>query len=348
MALTYVETYTTQAGSTGGDITSSSFSVAVDDWVTVMFATEDNAGAGTLSISNTGTAISWGSPFAITATDGNCKVAAWKGKATAAESITVTVLGNGVATVASAISCVVHTGAHQTDTVPSGNIFSGVGANDASQSITPTATGSCLWMVLGDWTASNALGPNGNCTTESSVSTGGYSTAIIRPTTQPRTDAAAFTIGEASDGDATETTAWIAFEVQAAPESKQYARPSADVTDGAWISNTNTAVDLYLFMDETPAADTDFIETGTSTTGLWAMSPITSVGAGTVIFRYRATGDASSNLVAYVGVGTAAGAFSAVGSWTEVAVATAIATFAHTVTGTFSDYTKLQFKLEST
>ena len=45
---------------------------------------------------------------------------------------------------------------------------------------------------------------------------------------------------------------------------------------------------------------------------------------------------------------TAAGAFSAVGSWTEVAVATAIATFAHTVTGTFSDYTKLQFKLEST
>jgi hypothetical protein len=44
----------------------------------------------------------------------------------------------------------------------------------------------------------------------------------------------------------------------------QFARPSADVTDGNWTNNAGNNVDLYSYIDETSANDTDYIQSETA------------------------------------------------------------------------------------
>jgi hypothetical protein len=217
MALTYAEYYKDSTTTTsGGDITSNSFSVAVGDVVCVVWAHGDDQNIGTITISNTGTAQTWNAISTQSGLGGNCYVRGWYAVATAAESITVSIDNSNTTSIASGLSCIVHTGAHATTPIPAGNIYGAQGGNDVSQAITPTSSGSCLWMWAADWQAKGALTPNANCTAESSSTiTNELSMALIRPTTQPRTDANAFTVGEAADGDG-ETTAWIAWEVQAA------------------------------------------------------------------------------------------------------------------------------------
>jgi hypothetical protein len=109
-----------------------------------------------------------------------------------------------------------HSGQHSTTPIPAGNIFHGIGGHNVTQSITPTSSGSCLWFFCGDWSATNSFTQIANCSQEQLVPGDGtdYSTELVRPTTQPRTDANAFTIGENETGG---KIAWIAFEVQAAP-----------------------------------------------------------------------------------------------------------------------------------
>lgn len=216
MALTWVEYFTTNdTGTAGGDVTSSSFSVAINDIITVLFLLEDN-NTNTLTFSQpTGTALSWTLIDDTGAgANSNARVAAWRAKATVAESITVSVAGNSAITYKSSLSVAVHTGANTVNPILSGSVTKGTGANDATQAILPTSPGSALWMGLADWQTAGALNPNANCTQESLHNASSYTGAIIRPTTQPRTDWTSFTIGEVSDATS-EKTAWLAFEVRA-------------------------------------------------------------------------------------------------------------------------------------
>ena len=214
MAITYTENDVNSGAAAVASITSGNLSVTVNDIITVMLITADNGSTGTISsISNvTGTALSWNVIF-ITNTASNCKVACWWAKATNTENTTVKVVWGG-GSVGAMLSCRVHTGAHQTNPIPSGNIFNGVGGHNVSQAITPTASGSALWMACGDWAATNTFAAISNCTLEATFNWATeYTGTIIRPTTQPRTDGLAFTIGET---DSAATVAWIAYEVQAA------------------------------------------------------------------------------------------------------------------------------------
>jgi hypothetical protein len=197
-------------------VTSPSLTLAVDDVVVAMYCIDDNFNAGTLTISNSGSALTWNS-IVLTNTAGNCKVRAWWAKLADATARTVTVTNTVSDSQTKRLHCIVHTGAHLTDPVPTGNVFSGVSTTDVSQSITPTATGSALWMLTGDWDATNTFAGRTDCTLEDNFHDAGQmSSALIRPTTQPRTDAAPFTIGETDTGG---QIAWLAFEVQATADA---------------------------------------------------------------------------------------------------------------------------------
>jgi hypothetical protein len=218
MALSYTLYTKGQAGGALATITSDTLTVATGDFIAVVGVYADNSQATAWTVSNTGTAITW-TKQAETNTAENCKVVLWTGTAGATPPTTVSVqTTSGSDTGGSKyLSVKVHTGQHATTPLPAGNIFSGVGGSDVSQSITPTSTGSALWFVCGDWNASNSFTAASGCTNGTVYHEGGHQTCVtVRPTTQPRTDTTAFSIGEEDTGG---KIAWIAFEVQAAASS---------------------------------------------------------------------------------------------------------------------------------
>lgn len=198
-------------------IVSGALTVLTGDYITVAFIGEDNNATTTFTVSNTNTAIVW-TQRAATNTGSNCKVVMWSGTAGATPPTTVTVTataGSNVTTTAKALLVCVHTGQHGTTPLPAGNIFSGTGGTDISQVITPTSSGSALWFVAGDWAQTNSYTVLANCSLVAAAFNrpGRYTAVAIQPTTQPRTNAVAFTIGET---DTAGTIAWIAWEVQSA------------------------------------------------------------------------------------------------------------------------------------
>lgn len=78
----------------------------------------------------------------------------------------------------------------------------------------------------------------------------------------------------------------------------QFARPDADITDGAWTPSTG--VDLYATIDETPASDADYISTNANSTAEVGLGTLATPAAGTQTFRLRAVGSAAKKLVARV------------------------------------------------
>jgi hypothetical protein len=209
-----------------GAVTTTSRTYNSGELVCVDYCAADNLGAGTLSISNSGTAQTW-NLIAVTNTGSNVKVAAWQCKMSVTQAMTITATGNGGGDIEGAIKVVVHTGQHATDPVPAGNVFSGTGGTDVSQAITPTSSGSCLYLVAGDWSATDTYAAIANCTLqEKHQNATDQTVALFEPITQPRPDTSAFTIGET---DTAGKIAWIAYEVQAAPEPS-----TINVTPGAW------------------------------------------------------------------------------------------------------------------
>jgi hypothetical protein len=219
MALTRVQSFNQQTTASTTN-TSGSTSTAVDDIVVVSYVSEDNAVSGSLSIANTGTALTW-NLIAQTNTNNNCKASAWWAKVATAGNITVTVTCAG--NQRSNLCVDVYTGAHQTTPVPAGNVFSGNTATSPSQSITPTATGSMIRMLVGDWNANNTFAAIANCTIDNTFHSAGFMTAVfVSPTTQPL-GTGAFTIGVTDTGA---QDVWIAYEIQAAAATNQTVTPS--------------------------------------------------------------------------------------------------------------------------
>lgn len=213
MALTYVKYWNTSTGVDGGDVTVSGISVATGDVVLALWVNAGYASGDALTVSSTGGLLSSWSNRATVAVADNCHAAAFFATAIGSGAITVTVASNGSFPKPGSLAVIVHTGAHATDPAPTGNVFSGSGATDVGQSITPTASGSCLWMICGDWAQTNSYVARTDNTIDNTHDVAGeYTSALIRPTTNPRTDANSFTIGET---DTSGSIAWVALEVQA-------------------------------------------------------------------------------------------------------------------------------------
>lgn len=230
MPITYsASTVTSPNGTwTDGNISSGAVAVTAGQLIAVLWASGNNAAGavGTLSISNTGSVgagLSWtaigqnSSPAGTSGTNG--KVAGWYAVAARNENITITVNNSGWQDAGKRMTTIVHSGAHATTPVPAGNVFIGESqVTSASRAITPSASGSALWMFANDYLASGAATAGASCSVEGSVTaaTGDYTAALIRPTTQPRTDAAAFTLSLSNTGA---TWTYLAFEVQSADGS---------------------------------------------------------------------------------------------------------------------------------
>lgn len=216
MALTYTIDFKGQAQGVSATITSNTLSVTTGDFIDVIAIYADNPNSTAWTVSNTGTAITW-TQQQETNTASNCKVVHWTGTAGATPPTTVSVQGTAGAAFdgSQALCTIVHTGQHATTPLPAGNLFSIASGTDRSQAITPTSAGSNLWMVVGDWAATNTFTAGSNCTLAVTTyhEAGQMTATVVRPTTQPRPDTSAFTLAEA---DTSGTVIGLAFEVQAA------------------------------------------------------------------------------------------------------------------------------------
>lgn len=239
MAITYTIDSKGQANGVSSAITSNTLTCATGDFITIMGIYADNAESTAWTVSNTGTAITW-TLQSQTNTGSNCKVVLWTGTAGATPPTTVTVtstagsLTNG----SKYITTICHTGAHATTPLPAGNIFTGTSTNNVSRSITPTSSGSALWMPCADWNQTNTFAAGANCTIQGTYNETGFMTCtIVRPTTQPRTDAAAFTLSETDTGA---TIAYIAFEIQAAAGATTHDATGALTGPGSTITGSSS------------------------------------------------------------------------------------------------------------
>jgi hypothetical protein len=216
MTITYsVTTADTGTFKVGTPLALAAFSVIVDDIIVVCATIEDDNDPGTLTPSNSGTAFTW-NLIADTGNNasGNCRVAAWWAKASASQSNTVSLAWTSGSNHQIELFAIVHTGAHLTTPCPAGKVYSGISGTDVSQSITPSASGSALWMAAAGIGNASTFAAAANCTAiQVGTPPDNHSCVLIRPTTQPRADGSAFTLGETDTGD---TVAWLAFEVQAA------------------------------------------------------------------------------------------------------------------------------------
>lgn len=213
MAITYTSAVNGSTFNTFSPITTGTLTLVANSIVVVCAVLTDANPAGTLSVTNSGTAMTW-TQIDDTASTG-CRVAAWWAKSDGAENRTVSVAWSSGSALQHVLYAIVLNGAHTTNPVPSGKVFKGLAASSVTQTITPTAAGSALWMVCGD---QNGIGTptmtaGTNCTLDQSLDVDQFSSILLRPTTQPRTDAAAFTLSETHTGSGVN---WIAFEVQAA------------------------------------------------------------------------------------------------------------------------------------
>jgi hypothetical protein len=263
MALTYnAAALKIQAFGVGAAITSNTLSCSTGDYITVEVYVADSINVTALTISNNGSAITWTLRASVGTAASDCPIWLYDGIAGATPPTTVTATataGNNLTT-NKGISVRAHQGAHATTPMPAGNIFTAENQSSISRSITPTASGSCLWMACGDWDAGNTFVEGANTSFEgAAVHEAGQATyALFRPTTQPRGDASAFTLAETHTGSA---VTYIAYEVQAAAASNptlSSPTPSgiiATATDATIGATTDVASGTaYCVLDSTSLA----------------------------------------------------------------------------------------------
>lgn len=124
----------------------------------------------------------------------------------------------------------------------------------------------------------------------------------------------------------------------------QFARPSTDVSDGAWLATTGS--DLYAMLDETAADDADLIYTFTSASECevkFGSIPDPAVSTDHIV-RYRLKGDGTSGIT----VALRQGSSTEITSWTHDPAPSSWTTYEQTLTGgqadSITDYADLRLR----
>jgi hypothetical protein len=125
----------------------------------------------------------------------------------------------------------------------------------------------------------------------------------------------------------------------------QYARPDADVSDGAWLPSTGA--DLYACIDETTYSDTDYIYTTSLSSCTIALSSLSDpADSANHVVRYRAAGDGSTDLIVTLKQGS-----TTIATWTEANASSTMTTYTHTLTtgeaNSITDYSDLRLVFEA-
>jgi len=231
MAITYTAASNGQAAGVSATIVSSAFSSAIGDFITVVCVGADSVTIPPALVTNNNTAVTWTRHVLQNVTE-NCAIALYSGTVVSGTPPTTVsaIFTGGTSTGSKWIAVKVHTGTHASTPLPAGKITSGSGTTDESEAITPTSSGSALWFAAGDWNQTNSFVAIANCTLGTPYNEAGQMTAVfVRPTTQPRTDANAFTIGET---DTSGKMAWVAYEVQAAAAAGRTTKNTRSYTHG--------------------------------------------------------------------------------------------------------------------
>lgn len=250
MPITYLADFKGQNSGVSAAITSNVLSVNTGDHLVIIAGYDDNPDSTAWLVSNNGSSILW-NQIADTNTTGNCRLVMWQGIAGAVPPnlITVTSTAGGATTDCKSLAVFVHRGYHASNPVPLGNIYTGVGLTDASRTITPSSAGSTLWMFCGDWNATNTFASTADNTLVGTFHQATQATfALIRPTTQPRPDSAAFSLGETDTGG---LIAYIAFEVVSEPVAGTPAVGNAvPLLDAKWLDFNARGQSWYDFWQD--------------------------------------------------------------------------------------------------
>jgi hypothetical protein len=126
---------------------------------------------------------------------------------------------------------------------------------------------------------------------------------------------------------------------------QRYARPEADISQGAWTPSTGS--DLYAMVDEDVPSDTDYISAATPTTCQLRLQPVIDpqTSSGQVV-RYRARSSTGSTLIARLKQGS-----TTIATATHTGVAASFTEYSMTLTAgecdAITDYTDLRVELEA-
>lgn len=119
----------------------------------------------------------------------------------------------------------------------------------------------------------------------------------------------------------------------------QFARPNADVTDGAWVPSTGA--DNYAVIAETTASDADYTSSDSNSTLRVGLSSISTPDSGTQTLRVRALGSINKKLIARL----IEGASTVRATVTVDPLTAAMTTYSATISGV-SNYGDLDLELE--
>lgn len=195
-------------------VNSTTFTSAINDIICATLFGEDATNQTTSGVFNSGTGFTWNAVTSQSAAS-NTLIKSYWALATSTQSMTVT----GTCTAVGfdlALWIGIHKGCVTTNAVPSGTIFTG-NTNSSlaiSSNVSPTSTGSALWLFASDWAAVTSYAALANNTTSASnFDPAHYNLVVDQPITQPRTDQAAFILGISQS--TTAKTSFIGFEVVA-------------------------------------------------------------------------------------------------------------------------------------
>lgn len=171
MAITYKKTFKALPSSSGADLTSETLpAITTGDFITVTVTISAYASDTTVALTNTGTAIAWALQDSVKVT-GNSQIYLFSGYAgaTPPTTITATESGTNSTTHSKTLDIVSHTGASTVSPLKASNIFKGSGSHNASQLISLSDSGSCIWGTYVDNNATNSLVQIASCTKDGGI-----------------------------------------------------------------------------------------------------------------------------------------------------------------------------------
>jgi fibronectin-binding autotransporter adhesin len=131
------------------------------------------------------------------------------------------------------------------------------------------------------------------------------------------------------------------FEIKpAATATPQFARPNADVSDGAWTPSTGA--DNYAVLDETTVSDTDYSSVTSNSTLRVGLSSVSTPDTGTRTLRYRLNGSPAKKLIVRLIENTTTKE-----TFTHDPAPSALTTYSQTVTASISNYADLDLEFET-
>lgn len=214
MPITYTPGSVSSSSNTAsGLVSSGTINFQAGELVTAVMVFTDANPAGNVTMANNNGALTW-TLIQDASVGGGCRVIAWWARVDTTGNRQLQPTWDSGNNLTWAMYWIRHVDADAGAT-PIGGSSKGTGASSVSYTLTPAAAGSALWMVAADANGANvqSITAGTNCAVDQQSIGDQFTSALIRPATNPRTDGSAFTLAETHTGSG---VSWVGFEVKAA------------------------------------------------------------------------------------------------------------------------------------